>query len=247
MLSPIINPVNFFFITLLFLIIFNLKLKNNLLSKLLTINIVLLLIISFIPIGKIGIGYLEKDYIIQDSTNKIVNIIVLSGSEDFISTKKTGKLSLNTASIRLITSIDLANKHKDSTIYFIGGNGYIDKNSLSEISVAQKFYKAMNFDLNRINFIGNSRNTIENFNEIKKLYLEDDSSILITSAFHMKRALIIGKEYGINLIPYAVDYKSISSNSLINIYQDFNVVSNLSSFNLFFREILGIIVFKIFY
>lgn len=246
-MSPIINPINFFFITLLFLIIFNLKLKNNLLSKLLRINIVLLLIISFIPIGKIGIGYLEKDYIIQDSTNKIVNIIVLSGSEDFISTKKTGKLSLNTASIRLITSIDLANKYKDSTIYFIGGNGYIDKNSFSEISVAQKFYKAMNFDLNRINFVGNSRNTIENFNEIKKLYLEDDSSVLITSAFHMKRALIISKEYGINLIPYAVDYKSIKSNSLINIYQDFNVVSNLSSFNLFFREILGIIVFKIFY
>ena len=86
--------------------------------------------------------------------------------------------------------------------------------------------------------------SLENMN---KLYLEDDSSVLITSAFHMKRALIISKEYEINLIPYAVDYKSISSNSPINIYQDFNVVSNLSSFNLLFREILGIIVFKIFY
>ena len=89
----------------------------------------------------------------------IDNIIVLAGSEDLQSTKITKKLNLNGGSERLIASVKLANKFKNSKIYFLGGDGYLVKNSLNEINVATKFYEDVNFDLNRIHFIYKTRNT----------------------------------------------------------------------------------------
>ena len=61
----------------------------------------------------------------------------------------------------------------------------------------------------------------------------------------MKRSTIIAKDFGLKFIPYVVGSKTNRQNSLINIYQDFNISRNLANFNLFFREIIGIIVFKL--
>ena len=81
--------------------------------------------------------------------------------------------------------------------------------------------------------------------KIKKLNLKNSETVLITSAYHMKRSMIIAKKLGLDLNPYASDFKYSSQRSLLNKYQAFDVASNLSKFNLFFREVLGIIAFKI--
>ena len=146
---------------------------------------------------------------------------------------------------RLLASVKLGNKYKNTEIYYIGGNGYLIKNDINdEINKAKKIYEELNFDITRVNFVGKSRNTIENFKEIEKLNLTDSKTVLITSAYHMKRSLIIAKDFGLQLIPYAVDPKTNRQSSLINMYQDFNISRNLANFNLFLREIIGIIVFK---
>ena len=79
------------------------------------------------------------------------------------------------------------------------------------------------------------------------LRLKDSETILITSAYHMKRSIIIANKKGLNFFPYAIDFKTKNSNSLINNYRAFNIVDNLKKNNLFFREIFGITVFKIFF
>ena len=99
--------------------------------------------------------------------------------------------------------------------------------------------------MDRINFIGKSRNTIENFKEIKELDLKYSETILITSAYHMKRSMMIAKKQGVKVIPYPINPISGSTTHLLNSYQVFDVTNNLSKFNTFFREILGIIAFKI--
>ena len=63
----------------------------------------------------------------------------------------------------------------------------------------------------------------------------------------MKRSLLIAKKLNIELIPYGVDYKSVDFFSIINFYQRFSVTNNLSSFDTFFREMLGILAIKLFY
>ena len=228
-LAPLINPTNFLFLALIILFIIYYKNKKKIIFKILTITIFFLSIISILPIGNIGLKYLEKDFINKESYQNIDNIVVLSGSDN-----------------RLLASVKLGNKYKNTEIYYIGGNAYLIKNDINdEINNAKKIYEELNFDMTRVNFIGQSRNTIENFKEIEKLNLIDSKTVLITSAYHMKRSIIIAKEFGLKLIPYVVDPKTNRQSPLINIYQDFNISKNLGNFNLFFREIIGIIVFKL--
>ena len=185
--------------------------------------------ISFLPTGNIGLKYLENNFIYKKHYKNIDNIIVLSGSN-----------------YRLIESVKLGNKFKNAKVYYIGGNAYLIKKKINdEVSKAKKIYEDLNFDMTRVKFVGQSRNTIENFKEIEKLNLKDSQTILITSAYHMKRSMIISKKFGLDLIPYAVNPKSNAQNSLINTYQDIDISKNLSRFNIFFREIIGIMVFKL--
>ena len=195
----------------------------------LTINILLLIFISFLPIGNLGIRYLENDFLNKARPQNIENIIVLSGSDK-----------------RILYSVELANMFENSKIYFVGGNPYLIKSPQNDdIILAKNFYENLNFNIKRINFIGKSRNTIENFKEIKKLNLDFSKTILITSAFHMKRSLMIAKKFNLNLQPYATDFKFYSEQSFLNRYQVFDVASNLNKFNIFFREILGMLTFKL--
>ena len=246
-MAPFLNLTNLLIILIILIIIFrSFFLKKKI--KYFSYTIVFLfLLISIFPIGNFGLNYLEKKHINQQKILDIDNIIVLAGSEDLQSTKITKKLNLNGGSERLIASVKLANKFKNSKIYFLGGDGYLVKNSLNEINVATKFYEDVNFDLNRIHFIYKTRNTYENLKEFKKIADNETINILITSAFHMPRSLYIAKNLDIKLIPYAVDYRSNNFSSIANFYQKFSVSGNLTSFDIFFREIVGILAFKLFY
>ena len=244
-LAPLLNPTNFIVIVILFLFLINLKSKNKFVFSVLKINLILIILIAFLPFGKVGLRYLENDFINQTSFKNLQNIIVLAGPEDINSTIITKKLNLNSSSERLIASVKLANKFANSKIYYVGGNGYIINKNLSELTVAKKFYEDIGFNLDRIDFIGNTSNTIENLNEIQKLNLNTET-VLITSAFHMKRSMIIANQLGISTIPYAVDFRSISNQHILNGYQKFSVSKNLGDFDLFIRELVGIIAYKIF-
>jgi len=214
-------------------------------------GIFLLIIFSFFPIGSKLVNTLEKKYIISVLPDNYDYIVVLAGSEEIYTTFITNKLSLNSSSERLIASVKLANKKKDSKIVYLGGSGFLTNNNYNEneANVAKLFFKDVNFDLKRVIFIDNTRNTIENLKEFKRLNLQNkNNSILITSAFHMKRSLLISEKLDLNLTPYAVDFRSFEdagNDSLLNYFQKFSLVGNLQSINLYFREILGIIAVKI--
>ena len=244
LLAPLLNPTNLLFIFLIFFYLFNLKLKIK--FKLFSnIVLILLLLLSFFPLGNLGLRYLEKDYILQDKVYKVDNIIVLSGSENITSTETTKKLTLNNNSERLIISAKLALDNPDSKIYYIGGDGRLAKSKFNETDVAKIFYSNIHFDLNRVIFIDNTRNTIENLKAFKKINTLNQSNILITSAFHMKRSMLIAKKLDLNIKPFAVDFRSVHNFNILNYYQKLSVADNWQFFNIFFREIIGILAFKL--
>ncbi len=227
-LGPFLNLTNLLFLILIFLFIYYLKRKKKLILNLLSLNIFVIIIIAFLPLGSLGLKYLEKDFVLKNEYKNIKNIIVLSGADE-----------------RIIASIKMAYKYPDAKIFYIGGDGFLVKTiNNDDPTMARKFYSELNFDMKRINFIGKSRNTIENFKEIKKLNLINQENILITSAYHMKRSMMIAKKQGVKVLPYPINFTSISKTPLLNSYQSFNVTINFSNFNTFFREIIGIIAFK---
>ena len=249
-LAPFISLSNFLFLIL----IVSYFLKKFFLKKIIRFvnytSIFLLIIFSLFPIGKILINTLEARYIETEIPINYDYIVVLGGSEDAYASFVTNKVNLNSGSERLIASVKLANQKKESKIIYLGGSGLLKKNNLNETDVARFFYIDIGFDIERVIFVDNTRNTIENLHELKKLNLQNENnSILITSAFHMKRALLISEKLNLNLIPYAVDFRSLSDtgkDSLINYYQRLSFAKNLLDLDMFFREFLGIIAVKFF-
>ena len=248
-LAPFINFTNLILFICIISYFFKKLFFRNFFKIINYLGIFILILFSLFPIGKKLTHTLEEKYITSVIPDNYDFIIVLAGSEETYKTFATNKLSLNAASERLIASVKLANNKKNSKIIFLGGSGLIKKNNLNEADVARIFFKDINFDLRRVVFINNTRNTIENLKELKKLNLQiENNSILITSAFHMKRSLLISKKLKLNLIPYAVDFRSVAGSdsfSLANYYQQFSFVGNLQSINLFFKEFLGIYAVKI--
>ena len=236
LLAPLLNPSNILFIFLIIFYFINLKSKIKL--KFFSNLILILLLLSFFPLGSLGLKYLEKDYIVQDKIYKIDNIVVLAGSEELDSTEITKKLSLNNGSERLIISAKLALDYPNSKIYYLGGDGKLVKSKFNEVDVAKIFYSNIHFDLNRVIFIDKTRNTIENLKAFKKINTLNQSNILITSAFHMKRSMLIAKELDLNIKPFAVDFRSVNKFNILNYYQRLSIAENWQSFNIFFREII---------
>ena len=204
------------------------------------------MLVAILPIGSFGIKLLESEFLIQKKIKKIDNIFVLAGSENLEASKLSFKTNLNDSSERLIATVKLGLENPDAKIYYLGGQGYMVKNDINETNIAKSFFSDVGFNTDRIYFVDNTRNTIENLRKITDFNVSNKSNILITSAFHMKRALIISRKFKLNLIPYAVDFRSIKEDNLLNNYQQFNISDNLFKFDLFIRELIGIISFKVF-
>ena len=242
-LAPFLNLSNLILFFFLFFFYIYIIFKNKKLKLLSIIFSIIFLLISIFPFGYIGLKYLEKDFHNQQPLINPNYIVVLGGSESIKRTQETKKLNLNNNSERLIASVELALKYKNARIIFLGGDGNLSKEHISESDVAETFYKNVGFDLSRVKFYSTSRNTIENLNDFKNLELNDKNNVLITSAFHMKRAICISKKIGLDFIPYSVDHRTvISGQKLLNSYQNFSVTNNLNNINVFFREILGLLV-----
>ena len=254
-LAPFLNILNFLIFFLIFLLFLRLKSNKKYIKYLINCSIILLMLISFFPIGKYGITYLEKDYISQNNIIKIDNILVLAGPENIGLTKITKKLNIRDGSERLIASVKLALENPNATIYFLGGDGaLVKKFKFDEIDVAKIFYQDIGFDLQRVKFINSTRNTIENLQAFKNQNINNKFNILVTSAYHMKRSMLIAKKFNIDVVPYAVDFRMTAylselkedKLSILNRITGFSILSNLTNFNIFFREIIGILAFKLF-
>jgi hypothetical protein len=59
--------------------------------------------------------------------------------------------------------------------------------------------------------------------------------------------MLIAKELDLKIKPYAVDFRSVNDFNIFNYYQGLSIAENWLSFNIFFREIIGILAFISFY
>ena len=80
----------------------------------------------------------------------------------------------------------------------------------------------------------------------KDLQLKSYKIILVTSAYHMKRAKKIFEREGISVLPYPVDFKSNKSlkTSLRNPLKWIPTASHLNSSSIAIREIFGRIIYR---
>ena len=115
------------------------------------------------------------------------------------------KLNNDNMSNILIDRLDLAfnlyRKNKNAKLILTGGT--IGKNSISEASAMSNFLLESGVPNDDIVLENEATSTFENIKFTRELIQDKSKKVaLVTSDFHISRALVISKNMGLNVIPY---------------------------------------------
>jgi uncharacterized SAM-binding protein YcdF (DUF218 family) len=162
---------------------------------------------------------LEQHYSRPDeaSLGRVDGIIILGGVVDTLVTGARGEIALNEAAERLTESAALALRFPAARIVISGGDGALLYTSMSEANVAERFFTRLGIAPGRITLETRSRTTSENAAFAKKLLnpAAGERWLLITSAFHMWRAMACFRAAGFDVTPWPVDYRTRGAEDLL--------------------------------
>jgi len=168
-------------------------------------------------------------------------VIVLGG---FSGEDKNGDGVFNGYSDRFIEGMQLRGQNKVSHILISSGNGNLQVSSFREATWAEGVLKQLGVPDSAILIEHESRNTFENAAFSKKLLQQKHLPppyLLVTSAWHMRRAQYIFKKEGLEVI--AQPSGMITGNQKFSFWDSLIPdVGVLSGWPLYLKELVGIVV-----
>jgi len=207
--------------------------------------IILLLIIGFFPIGNVLLRPLERRF----ETNPVLpgnveGIIVLGGSMNPILSAFWNQVETGGAIERELTFMNLSRNYPSAKLVYTGGSPNLLNNQYKEADAANKLFRELDFDTSRIVYERNARNTYENVMvSMDKVKPELKYPwILITSAYHIPRAVGTFCKQGWKVIPYPVDHNTLPDDHL---RIEFNLAGHIGELDLAIHEWLGLFVYYV--
>ncbi|HVK91499.1 MAG TPA: YdcF family protein [Mycoplana sp.] len=137
-------------------------------------------------------------------------IIVLGGSFEAEVIASRGGLEMNQAGDRFVEALRLAQSYPDARILVSGGDGSFSGRYAGDAAVAAEFFATFGISAGRLIQETTSRTTFENVENTKSLLARNglDSCLLVTSAFHMPRAMGLFGNAGLDVLPWPTDYRT---------------------------------------
>jgi len=185
--------------------------KQKLGRWLVSISTLMFLVFTLLPVNLFLLYPLEERFPPPLELPENINgIIVLGGSEKSVIARNRGQLSLNEAAERMVAFVALARRYPKAQLIYAGGSGALMEQNIDSNETARKLFKRLGLNMDRVRFASKSRNTVENaVNSFKLIGQKPEGNwVLITSAYHMPRAVGIFRKIGWQIIPYPVDYQT---------------------------------------
>ena len=145
---------------------------------------------------------------------------------------------------RFFKAIELYFSKKSNTIIFTGGKSPYNITKISEGDVLKQYAIKFGVKMDDILVTKEVLNTSEESIAVKNLIGNKKSIILVTSAFHMKRAKSIFEKKGFKVIPYKVDYKT-PPNLSMNFIDFLPSSIGLRRTEIALRELLGCLYYSL--
>ena len=152
---------------------------------------------------------------------------------------------------RFLAGINLYRANKSNRLIFTGGINPLSPGLPPEGNIYIKEAISLGIPKKDLFTTYSVTNTLQEAKAVKKILNNEISSsrkeiILVTSAFHMKRAKKVFEREGIVVLPYPVDFKSSKSlsSSLRNPLKWVPSSASLSRNSSAIREIIGRIIYK---
>jgi uncharacterized SAM-binding protein YcdF (DUF218 family) len=166
--------------------------------------------ITATPISAWTIIPLENRFPQPVLPDRVDGIVVLGGSVSPHISAARGRPSVRDAAERLLAAAVLARRYPEARVIMSGGEANIIPTGEREAGVMRDVLVNQGIPAARIILDSRSRNTYENAVESKRLAEPKPGEVwvLITSAWHMPRAVGCFRSVGWDVIPYPVDYQS---------------------------------------
>lgn len=144
------------------------------------------------------------------AAERVDGIILLGGFEDGWVSSGRGGLGLNEAAERVTEGLRLALRHPEAKVVFTGGVGSLLAHNEDATSPVAEFLEEAGVARERLVLEGRSRNTYENAAFARDLVkpAAGERWYLVTSAYHMPRAMGLFRKAGFEVIAYPVDYRT---------------------------------------
>jgi uncharacterized SAM-binding protein YcdF (DUF218 family) len=171
---------------------------------------VLLAVAGLSPLGNVLLLGLTERFPPWQSTGTPDGIIVLGGAIDSEASAARNAIELDASAERVLTMLRLARRFPQARIAFSGGSGNLFLGSVSEAPIAAQLLEEFGVSRDRILLEEGSRTTAENASMLRAMLAPKPGErwLLVTSAFHMPRAIGAFRNAGFDVEAYPVDWRT---------------------------------------
>jgi uncharacterized SAM-binding protein YcdF (DUF218 family) len=175
---------------------------------------------------------------------RIHGVIMLGGALDHDLTVARRQLVLRDPGERFVALLRLARRYPEARLVLAEGRGSLGPRELAEALPGKLFFADLGIDVDRIVHEHTAGNTYENGVLTRALVKPQAGQqwILVTSAWHMPRAVGVFRRAGWRVIPYPVDYRT--DGAAIG-YRGLDLKGGLERFSLAAREWAGLIAYRL--
>lgn len=199
------------------------------------------------PLGNVVILPLEDRFPRweQGDGPEPTGIVLLGGSIVSSISVARDQISLNEAAERLTATAELALAYPDARIILSGGDAAMIIESEAESPLAADFLVSLGIARERIEIEDKSVDTYENavFSQELARPAEGERWLLVTSAYHMPRAMGVFRKVGFDIEPYPVDFRTRGDEDRSLPF--YRVSEGLKRTDVAAREWVGLLVYRL--
>lgn len=173
-------------------------------------------------------------------------IVVLGGAINEDITLARGTIALSQSGARMTAAAALMRRFPQARLVFTGGSAALLGNHKPEADAARQLFLELGVAPERMTFEDRSRNTYENALFTRDLIHPQPGSrwLLVTSAFHMPRAMGIFRAAGFPVIAYPTDYWTLGTpEDFLKLQTDASEGMQITETAL--REWIGLVAYRI--
>ncbi|PUE51343.1 YdcF family protein [Limnohabitans sp. 2KL-51] len=189
---------------------------------------------------------LENQYPVPSAAvvERHMGVVVLGGATQHPrSYQAHAQVPLGEAAERMTVPVGLLRQHPKLALVFSGGEGRLRTTGVTEAELARLFYQEQGLDLARVTLEAGSRTTRENAQQVAALLGArcQEPWLLVTSAWHMPRAVAEFESVGCRATPYPVDFRTGVSTA----WSDYALARSLMQWQTALHEWLGLAVYAL--
>jgi uncharacterized SAM-binding protein YcdF (DUF218 family) len=212
--------------------------------RLMAASLLTFAVMGFSPLGNVLMISLEQRFPPWDPARGPPDgIVVLGGGIRPDVSAGRDDVVLSEAGTRITAAVALARRYPQARIIYTGGSGALIYREGSEAAFAVQIFESLGIPHSRVTAEEQSRNTVENavFSMLIAMPQPGERWLLVTSAFHMPRAIGTFRQAGFPVEAYPVDWRARGPVDLLR--PSAGVTEGLERTDIAVREWIGLFMY----